>query len=1349
MCNGLTKFGSKCKNKQEPYCHLHMSTTILPISSFICTLIANKKCSTIGLNISNSLIKVAVTRIFAEPEQSIIELIANSIDSYNLSKKIYPVGKFGMGFFSILYWINEHYSRYIIITSKTPYEDKYSIKLQWTNRGLYIEEIESDKNGDSGTEILLVCNDNPFTYFNLINFEKNVNKLFYAKSANIIYNSKSINNSKSLDYINIILSPTLLKITDNALGLSKEVLYNSLLVPSVSTKQNSILKQNISSFKILKSDSNSLHIILNEISVVNIYIDNLKNIDTLKYFDNKKYIIVLPSNSALPVGRDDIIYGNVESDALKTQILNIVYFIIDTSKNLIPFILLLDEYCKKNNSNALHSIVMEVKNKIVNNNNIILLPYNKSFDVYKILKIKNGVYYPNPNMYITETKLLKYLNKISLSDILKLKHIITIDMPISKIYDNGGLINFIFVNQKYIKKNPIQWLNNLILSNTDMILYPVNSEFVININTIQLKHLDILKILKSVWIRKFSPLNIYRSDESGNTTLSDDKLFNSYIEEIIYKIQIYLNDNEKLIEFITYFINKLSNVKIKFTYGNKKKLNIDFFPIFNIYTITNTLFNKFNLRKLNSILIDIKYKLLMYYLDNIPNILDSYNKTIYNINTFLLSNFEGVCQQIIDEMYLGLMMCSLTIEYYIFFIITIIFINKYNTNIYKKNQSILGIGNFLATLIKNNTDYFDFKYNIVTYMKIIKPIYIKIEEYYNNSINIASTVLKEINYTYKFTCKTLLYFIYDNKELPLNYLEELTILNKTYKEDDMKLQIIDIAVNSGTTKSYIDSIITELFQNSLDAIRGSKTKNNKIEFLISSNSIEIKDYVGFNYYIPLLIPFLSSKNPDDANNTGEMGSGFFNLYRYPHTKSVKIESVYNKVYTSILCIPIIKNSKVVDIEYNINTKASIKENSTRIIVLLNENEFLIDNIVNANIFIKNYMGIIDNIWLNEKQIIKKITPIYLDKNIGEVKYIDTPLQKSFVMTNGVPFLPLEEFCANFPNVYKNFIKLGEVNIVINFYKNVYTPTQSRTKVSIADSKIQLITKFINDGLYYAILYGYYTVHKLYLNSIQFTSSTSSIRQLYLPTKNTYNNFPTKDIASTVIKDLVYNYEVNNSKISTEINKVRSLVSSDKNLINLDNLDTLLKATYNDIIYNVLNKWFGNKDLNRINITITDNKYFKSKYLNIFITEYWRLLKLRNIDGIILSKSAPTIYISNIDDRLNGFYRNGEIHLNSKYFNDSDLTEELDICKKHYEKIIYFNTNSLLQKYFNIIISTTLIHEIGHAILNTNHTDLNSHGLVSIKINNEELEFDDFCIEIYKMLINEGLIINFLELIKKL
>ena len=65
-------------------------------------------CSPVGHKIAASLIRVASTRIFADPEQSILELPVNSIDSYFPESR---VGKFGMGFFSFLYWLVDHPKR--------------------------------------------------------------------------------------------------------------------------------------------------------------------------------------------------------------------------------------------------------------------------------------------------------------------------------------------------------------------------------------------------------------------------------------------------------------------------------------------------------------------------------------------------------------------------------------------------------------------------------------------------------------------------------------------------------------------------------------------------------------------------------------------------------------------------------------------------------------------------------------------------------------------------------------------------------------------------------------------------------------------------------------------------------------------------------------------------------------------------------------------------------------------------------------------------------------------------------------------------------------------------------------
>lgn len=78
-----------------------------------------ESCTPLGFKIATSLIRIASTRIFADPEQSILELPVNSIDSYaDLSGSTKPkIGKFGLGFFSFLYWLIGHPARQIIIMS--------------------------------------------------------------------------------------------------------------------------------------------------------------------------------------------------------------------------------------------------------------------------------------------------------------------------------------------------------------------------------------------------------------------------------------------------------------------------------------------------------------------------------------------------------------------------------------------------------------------------------------------------------------------------------------------------------------------------------------------------------------------------------------------------------------------------------------------------------------------------------------------------------------------------------------------------------------------------------------------------------------------------------------------------------------------------------------------------------------------------------------------------------------------------------------------------------------------------------------------------------------------------------
>ena len=76
-----------------------------------------KSCTPYGYKIASSLIRIAATRIFADPEQSILELPVNSIDAYKSLDATDKIGKFGMGFFSFLYWLIDHPKRYLTIIS--------------------------------------------------------------------------------------------------------------------------------------------------------------------------------------------------------------------------------------------------------------------------------------------------------------------------------------------------------------------------------------------------------------------------------------------------------------------------------------------------------------------------------------------------------------------------------------------------------------------------------------------------------------------------------------------------------------------------------------------------------------------------------------------------------------------------------------------------------------------------------------------------------------------------------------------------------------------------------------------------------------------------------------------------------------------------------------------------------------------------------------------------------------------------------------------------------------------------------------------------------------------------------
>ena len=71
-------------------------------------------CHPLGRNIARRLVWVAAQRIFSDPTQAIVELVVNSLDAYGHVPK---VGRFGMGFFSLLYYVRRSEEDRLTVTS--------------------------------------------------------------------------------------------------------------------------------------------------------------------------------------------------------------------------------------------------------------------------------------------------------------------------------------------------------------------------------------------------------------------------------------------------------------------------------------------------------------------------------------------------------------------------------------------------------------------------------------------------------------------------------------------------------------------------------------------------------------------------------------------------------------------------------------------------------------------------------------------------------------------------------------------------------------------------------------------------------------------------------------------------------------------------------------------------------------------------------------------------------------------------------------------------------------------------------------------------------------------------------
>ena len=348
-----------------------------------------------------------------------------------------------------------------------------------------------------------------------------------------------------------------------------------------------------------------------------------------------------------------------------------------------------------------------------------------------------------------------------------------------------------------------------------------------------------------------------------------------------------------------------------------------------------------------------------------------------------------------------------------------------------------------------------------------------------------------------------------------------------------KLQIIDIAVGSGTAKPFIDATLTELVQNSVDAIRthiaerDSELKRDlrveryKIEINIERTDdsiiISVVDRIGMTYenLTNLFIPFLSSKTASEIV-TGEMGSGFFNIYR--ESKNVSIITEKDKKTVYVMDTPIKKSGRVVNIEkqivvYNSNLIPYGDGTKIQFEIIANDVEKL-DIISRVYYYTSRVLAMInhpsiDLVFMGNTTKIDRTLLLKTDDLECYILYADINKFRrgpkdylnytSYITTKGIPFAELGEYLGGKNIISDSIVKEISTGMIINIKGGLYTPTQTRTKINISDENMEKLQKFILDS---AFMYMSYKIaHNLFdsMSSVDFLignyTSVSYLNQL--------------------------------------------------------------------------------------------------------------------------------------------------------------------------------------------------------------------------------------------------------------
>jgi hypothetical protein len=1273
-----------------------------------------------GERIARTVFRVAATRIFSRPEQSIMELPVNSIDSYGNGQ---PIGKFGMGFHSVLYWlcesVNGEYRR--TLTIRTCYEhnnglQSYSCQMEWTHRGLVVtvEPLELNR---TGTTVTIDANEQEFTATNTELMMGYVQRLEFITGVSVLLNGKRVNSDDSQRTVDVRITPFLVRVEDHAAGIPYSVLINYVLVPGASTKTREFGRMTAppSEIRPHRPNLSRLCVVVSGVCVFSNEIESTTS---------NSFIIQLPPNSRIPVSRDDVVFEahSPEVMAFANGIREIMDELLMTTKNIRAFVELLKSYVRTNTSPYLSEVVYELIGSL-SSTDYLFVPENEFWTLFsRMPRIRDRIVFYNASLISdAERKFMDVLDLFEHSSIVFKSRMVVALNEDSKYFRVGRVSGFSEI--VFTKSMRPEDLNRCVFMNPNTLLIPMASPV------------------------QPSPMMNYPVDVQR----AIDVLFMTYRKKLIT-----IDGTSHLIgleETVKLFMGVLPNPIKFFIILTARIADGHIVPVYGdefTYKIGNSFYGGNWEYSPRAILTDSSMDAYVRipFLDELLGefFTDCYPtefQSQYNTPDRHDFVFVSLDYRLVDEFEIVKRFAPGKGE---LFLINIILREIDRGLRLQENYpvSIKGVCLFILDEIRRIIDNETLESTIKTFYesrnpvlsanlssRIILPATVSTDTYlrFRNTL-LRETVIRNEDTVFVFSCKSIMAYAFSHDEI------DFVAVSSEYTNTvpDLGIQLLEIAVNEGTTKAFIESVMTELVQNSMDAIRNNEA-NNRVDITTGVNSISVRDYIGIKNPVEVLIPFLSDKDPNDPRVIGEMGTGFFNVYRQPYTEYVTIETVVNGKHIMIKGTPIVNEyGYVVDIVYNFSELEPTPTVFTEITVVIRDDiELLSSLITESQLYVDNQLSCtrIASVYLNGVRNTVR-TETIMTSDIGDVRYAETKVFPSFIVTNEVPLCRLVDAPITDARIME-FIGTHSLNsLIVTLNKNVYTPNQSRKKIVFKPEYVTQIYDLIWNGLIRHVFMLYVNNRIDNANAIIENTTSSATYEQVRPNPNT--NVFTR-----------YSFNEPYMNFSPEFSVGRIIIELFPYLQNGMSTADLPRTTLLDkIVYT----WVKYKRVDPVRPSNSptfmkqsrQNVSVYSRELAVFCSVYWsclaNMIENKELRGVVLGR-PPTVFFEEMHASDSGYYRRDRntVALNMNRYSSEGLLRGLAKARVSGEfDPTYLTTDPNLIHFFSTSEPLCIfIHEVTHAVLSEDTVGCRDcfHSWTPVRLNGgPELNFYDAGLEMY-------------------